>query len=320
MGSVLHGSARTTARVRAELQGSKESSRALAVRYGLNPKTVLKWRKRTTTSDAPMGPKDPRSTVLTPAEEAIVVAFRQKTLLPLDDVLGCLKDTIPGLSRSALHRCLQRHGISRLPKDETADKRSQFKTYAIGYVHIDSCELRHAEGKLHMFLAIDRVSKFTYVEFHARIGSKIGADFLRAVAEVFPYQIHTVLTDNGMAFADLPKNRSGPTAMMRGHPFDRACWELGIEHRLTKPYHPWTNGQAERMNRTIKDATIKIFHYDCLESLKAHVLVFVTAYNFAKHLKALRWRTPYQAICDAWISDPSPFKINPHHLIPRPHI
>jgi transposase-like protein len=319
MGSVLHGSARTTPRLRAELQASKESSRALAARYGLNPKTVRKWRKRTTTADAPMGPKAPKSTVLTPAEEAIVVAFRQKTLLPLDDVLGCLRDTIPNLSRSALHRCLQRHGISRLPKEETTDKRSRFKTYEIGYVHIDSCELRHTDGKLHMFLAIDRVSKFTYVEFHERIGSKIGAAFLRTVAEIFPYQIHTVLTDNGMAFADLPKNRTGPTAMMRGHPFDRACWDLGVEHRLTKPYHPWTNGQAERMNRTIKDATVKVFHYDDLESLKAHVLAFVTAHNFAKHLKALRWRTPYQAICDAWTKDPSIFKIDPRHLIPGPH-
>jgi transposase-like protein len=76
----------------------------LAARYGLNAKTVAKWRKRTTTADAPMGPKKPKSTVLTPAEEAIVVAFRQKTLLPLDDVLGCLRDAIPHLSRSALQQ------------------------------------------------------------------------------------------------------------------------------------------------------------------------------------------------------------------------
>ena len=174
MGSLLHGSARTTPCVRAELQASQESGRALAARYGLNPKTVRKWPKRTTTVDAPMGPKVPKSTVLTPAEEAIVVAFRQKTMLPLDDVLGCLKDTIPNLSRSALHRCLQRHGISRLPVAETADERKRFKTYEIGYVHIDSCELRHADGKLIMFLAIDRVSKFTYVEFHSKAGKMAG--------------------------------------------------------------------------------------------------------------------------------------------------
>src|SRR3954463_5005160 len=59
--------------------------------------------------------------------------------------------------------------------------------------------------------------------------------------------------------------------------------------------------------------------YETLASLSAHVLAFVTAYNFAKHLKALRWRTPFQAICDAWTRDPAPFKINPHHLIPGPH-
>lgn len=112
MGSVLHGCARTTPRVRAELQASKESTRALAAaHYGLNTKTVTKWRKQTTTADALMGPRVPKSTVLTPAEEAIVVAFRQKTLLPLDDLLGSLKDTIPHLSHSTLHRCLQRHGI-----------------------------------------------------------------------------------------------------------------------------------------------------------------------------------------------------------------
>jgi hypothetical protein len=120
MAGVLHGCARTTPRIRAELQASQESSRALAAQCGLNPKTVAKWRKRTVTTDAPMGPKTSRSTVLTPAEEAIVVEFRRRTLLPLDDVLGCLRDTIPRLSRSALHRCLQQQSISRLPAAETA--------------------------------------------------------------------------------------------------------------------------------------------------------------------------------------------------------
>jgi hypothetical protein len=107
MGSVLHGSARTTPRVRAELQAPQASTRTLAARYGLNPKRVAKWRRRSTTADAPMGP----------LEEAVVVEFRRRTLLPLDDVLGRLRESIPALSRSALHRCLQRHDISRLPRD-----------------------------------------------------------------------------------------------------------------------------------------------------------------------------------------------------------
>jgi transposase InsO family protein len=305
----LHGSARTTPRVRAELQAAQATTRALAASYGLNPKTVAKWRGRTTTADRPMGPSRARSSVLTEAEEAIVVEFHRRTLLPLDDVLGCLRDAIPKLIASALHRCLVHHGISRLPRDEaTAAKRQRFAETRIGYVHIDVCELRLAQGKLFMFLAIDRVSKFAHVAFFDANTKVNGAAFLRQVVAVFPYRIHTVPTDNGMAFADLSKNRGRYPemgAVFDGHIFDRVCDGHGIQHRLTKPCHPWTNGQVERMNRTVKEATIKAFHYPDPEALRAHVLAFVTAYNFAKHLKALRWRTPFQAVCDAWEADPS---------------
>jgi transposase InsO family protein len=295
----------------------------LAGRHGLNPKTVAKWRRRRSTADARMGPARPRSTVPTEAEEAIVVESRRRTLLPLDDVLGCLRETIPKLSRSALHRCPQRRGISRLPQgEEKASKRKRFAETKIGYVHIDVCELRLAQGKLFMSLAIDRVSKLVHVGFLDANTEANGAAFLREVVEVFPYRIHTVLTDNGMAFADLPKNRGRYPeieAIFGGHIFDRVCREHGITHKLTEPYHPWTNGQAERMNRTVKDATIKAFHYPELEAPRTHVLAFVAAYNFAKHLKALRWRTPFQAIREAWKGAPSIFKIDPHHLFPGPH-
>jgi hypothetical protein len=133
---------------------------------------------------------------LTPAEEAIVVAFRQKTLLPVDDVLGCLKDTIPISAASALHRCLQRHGVSRLPAEETQERVRGSRPTRSTNVHIDSCELRHADGKLVMFLAIDRVSKFTYVQFHDSAGKMEGSAFLNVVVEVFPYKIHTLLPLN----------------------------------------------------------------------------------------------------------------------------
>src|SRR3954464_622018 len=152
MAAGIHGSARTTPRVRAELQASQATARGLAARYRLNPKAVAKWRSRSSTADARMGPARPRSTVLTEAEEAIVVAFRRRTLPPLDDMLGCLRETIPKLSRSALHRCLQRHGISRLPQAK-ASKRKRFAETRIGSVHIDVCELRLVQGKIFMFLA-----------------------------------------------------------------------------------------------------------------------------------------------------------------------
>src|ERR671912_255617 len=130
MGQVLHGSATTTEAVRRAIQVSEESVRALARRYGISPTTVQKWRKRTTVADERMGPKQARSTVLSVEEEAVIVAFRRHTLLPLDDCLYALQPTIPHLTRSSLHRCLQRHGIARLPDVEGAEpERSRFKAY-----------------------------------------------------------------------------------------------------------------------------------------------------------------------------------------------
>jgi hypothetical protein len=87
---------------------------------------------------------------------------------------------------------------------------------------------------------------------------RAAAAFLEALVQAAPYRIHTVLTDNGIQFADLPKNRQGPTARFRGHPYDRLSFLHEIEHRLTRPNHPWTNGQVGRMNRTIKEATVKL--------------------------------------------------------------
>jgi hypothetical protein len=163
MGQILHGSAKTTHAVRAAMQRSKASAKQLAERYDLDPKTVAKWKKRDFVEDAPMGPKTARSTVLTPEEEAIAVAFRKHTLLPLDDCLYALQPTIPHLTRSSLHRLFQRHDISRLPEVEGDKKpKKAFKTYPIGYFHIDIAEVRAEQGKLHLFVAIDRTSKLAF--------------------------------------------------------------------------------------------------------------------------------------------------------------
>ena len=151
MGQVLHGSATTTEAIHRAIQHSQESLRTLAQRYGVNPKTVAKWKKRRTVRVLPTGPKVPKSTVLSIEEEAVIVAFRRHTLLPLDDCLYALQATIRHLTRSSLHRCLQRHCISRLPEVEgdKPDKR-KFKTYPIGYFHIDIAEVRTAAGKLYL--------------------------------------------------------------------------------------------------------------------------------------------------------------------------
>lgn len=331
MGHVLHGCATTTEAIRRAIQRSEASVRTLARRHGISATTVQKWRKREATSDARMGPKQISSSVLTVEQEAMIVAFRRHTLLPLDDCLYALQATIPGLTRSSLHRCLQRHGISRLPDPEATPARKRFKAYPIGFVHIDIAEVRTEQGKLHLFVAIDRTSKFAFVQLHEKATRRIGANFLRAVAEAVPFKIHTVLTDNGVQFTHNLPDRSTPEQeaaieaywAARGEPrvylvhaFDHACTELGIEHRKTKPYHPWTNGQVERMNRTIKEATVRRYHYGTHDELRAHLQLFVDAYNYGRRLKAIRGLTPYEAVCQSWTKQPKQFKVDPSNDTP----
>ena len=312
MGQILHGSATTTEAVRRAIQHSQESLRALAKRYGINQKTVAKWKKRVSVADVPTDPKNPSSTVLTIEEEAVIVTFRRYTLLPLDDCLYALQPTIPHLTRSSLHRCLQRHGIGRLP-DVEGDKptKQKFKSYPIGYFHIDIAEVQTAEGKLYLFVAIDRTSKFAYAELHEKAGKMAAAQFLRNLIATVPYAIHTVLTDNGIQFTNQDRHRYAFI-----HIFDRVCREHGIEHRLTKIKHPWTNGQVERMNRTIKEATVKRFHYDDHDQLRRHLADFVLAYNFGRRLKTLKGLTPYEHICKCWTNEPERFTLNPIHQMP----
>ena len=326
MGQVLHGCATTTEAVRRAIQHSQESLRVLAKRYGINPKTVAKWKGRGSVSDRPTGPKEAKSTVLSIEDEAIVVAFRRHTLLPLDDCLYALQATIPHLTRSSLHRCLQRHGISRLPEvDGDKPGRRKFKTYAIGYFHIDIAEVRTAEGKLHLFVAIDRTTKFAFVQLHEKATTRVAGDFLRALIKAVPYRIHTILTDNGIQFTDPRSPGSAVFAIkqaiaageiFRAHAFEYVCAENDIDHRLTKPKHPWTNGQVERMNRTIKDATVKRFHYEAHDQLRAHLADFVNAYNFARRLKTLKGLTPYEAICKTWTKEPDRFTFDPLQQMP----
>ena len=212
MGQVSHGSARATEAVRRAIQGSQESLRALAARHGTNQKTVRKWKGRTSVSDRRTGPEEPRSTVLSPEQEAMVVAFRRHALVPLDDCLYALQATIPHLTRSSLHRCLERRGISRLPEVE-GDKpaRGKLSGYPIGFFHIDIAEVSTAEGKLHLFVAVDRTSKFAFAQLLDRADMAAASGFLEALIEA---------------------RRTGSTpAHRQRHPVRRVCPRTGAGRR-----------------------------------------------------------------------------------------
>ena len=141
-----------------------------------------------------------------------------------------------------MHRCLKRHGISRLP-ETGGDKpaRKPFKAYPIGYFHIDIAEVRTEQGKLHLFVAIDRTSKFAFAQLHERATTRIAANFLRALLQTVPYRAHTVLTDNGQHFttpgniasaAPLIREALERGEIFRAHSFELACAQNRIDHRL----------------------------------------------------------------------------------------
>jgi transposase InsO family protein len=141
-------------------------------------------------------------------------------------------------------------------------------------------EVRTEEGRLYLLAAIDRTSKFAYVELHEKVTTGIAGDFLRALIQAVPYRVHTVLTDHGIHFAT-PSNTASAAPLIRkalargktvwAHAFEFACAQNKIDHRLTKPRHPWTNGQVERMNRTLKDATVRRHYCEGHDQLRQHL-------------------------------------------------
>ena len=138
---------------------------------------------------------------------------------------------------------------------------------------------------------------------------------MEQLLKVVPYRIHTIFTDNGIQFAEQPRNRN--TASSSQMRFDMICEANEIEHRLTKPNQPWTNGQVERMNRTIMEATVKRYHDDNHHQLRTHLADFMAAYPFARRLKTHSALTPYEYVCKIWTSDPDRFFINLTHKMPE---
>lgn len=317
MGKILHGTATTTHAIRAKIQASEESVLELAERHNINPKTAHKWKNRDTVEDQKCGCKPGQGSVLTGLDEAVIIEARRKTLLPLDDLLDLLQPRIPVLTRPNLHRCLQRHGISRLadllPPDEKKIAKA-FKDYQPGFVHIDTAQINLGKDKWYLLVAIDRATRYVYLELHDNKRMETATEFLRETMQQYPFKIEKILTDNGIEFsynllvkAKQPKNKI--------HPFVALCQEHGIEHRTTLVKHPWTNGMVEAMNKKIKANTVKRFHYDSVDELKSHLFAYLMNYNFNLKLRAIGRMTPFDSILQWFDKLPAIFTTNPDQLI-----
>jgi transposase InsO family protein len=195
-------------------------------------------------------------------------------------------------------------------KGDTPQKKT-FKPYPLGDFHSDLADVRTEEGPLSLCVAIDRTATFASAELHPEAIKTVAAPFLRQLSAAVPYRSHTVLTDHGIQFTNRQRDHDAFQ-----HIFGRVCQEHRIEHRLTNTHHPWTNGQVERMNRTLKEATVKKYDYQTHQHRKEHLYAFLMAYNFAKRLKTLRGLTPDESICQGWQQEPERLTVNPcHHTL-----
>ncbi|ANX03372.1 IS481 family transposase [Immundisolibacter cernigliae] len=313
----LHKQARTTPHVRAQIAASDEPVAVLARRFGVTEPTIYKWKRRPDVYDRPHTAHRLQTT-LTPGQEAIVVYLRRALLLPLDDLLAVTREFLcPDVSRSGLDRCLRRHGVGNLralrPAPDKAVSKT-FKTYVPGFVHVDVKylpQMADEDRRRFLFVAIDRATRWVYVALKADKSARSARAFLSALATACPVRITRLLTDNGTEFTDrlFGSRARAPTGT---HEFDRLCQELGIEHRLTPPRHPQTNGMVERFNGRIADL-LRTHHFRSSEDLEQTLHRYVTLYNHHLPQKALNAQTPAQALQHWYASKPELFHRRPNN-------
>jgi IS30 family transposase len=254
---VLHANATTTPRTRSYIQRSKKSVAELASELGVCETTIRRWRSRTTVNDRSHQPHR-MAISLSAMEETLVCELRTSLQLPLDDIVEVMRRCVNGkLSRSAIHRCLQRHGISQRKKPDKPSV-GVFEQATVGFIHFDLKHLPALERrKSYAFVAIDRATRYVYVEILQKRDAKTSVGFLTRFLAHFPHPVHTILTDNGAEFTDrfaVDMKNKPPGKPSGKHPFDLICTGHNINHKLTRPYRPQTNGMVERFNRRLAEA------------------------------------------------------------------
>lgn len=306
----LHKNARTTPAIRAELQAATGSHEALAERYGISISTVRKWRKRTDVQDR-SHTAHRLQTTLSLEQEGLAVELRKTLRLSLDDLLVVVREFLnPSASRSGLDRCLRRHGVGSLQGLEPevpSQPPKTFKAYEPGFVHMDVKylpQMPDETSRRYLFVAIDRATRWVYVAIKPRKTASAAQSFLKALHKAAPFRIHRLLTDNGSEFTDRLFNKTG--APSGDHEFDQLCADLGIEHRLTRPRTPQTNGMVERFNGRISEV-LATNRFVSGEDLSETIERYVWLYNHHLPQLALQHRTPILALKDWQKTNPELF-------------
>ena len=311
----LHANATTTPKVRSEIQSSDEPVAVLARRFGVSETTIRRWRGRTSPDDR-SHIRHNLGQATSPVEEAIIAELRRLGGLSLDDITEVMHRCVnPGLSRSSVWTALRRAGLSGRQRRIAAEGESgevsrpqPFEAAPFGYVHVDLRYLAKLAGRgEYVFVAIERATRFAWIEIMPdRSATRVAAAMARFLA-AFGHKVHTVLTDNGSEFTDrfsgnVPTRTGRPSGR---HDFDRLCAAHAIEHRLTRPYTPKTNGMVERFNRRLGEAISGAFQspkdprrretFATQAERAAFLHAFVEAYNHTR-LRCIGYNAPVQLL------------------------
>jgi transposase-like protein len=309
-----HSNASTNLHIRFDISKSNLTNYELANKYNISEPTVSKWKNRDNLEDKSSRPHKIHYS-LNDIQKALIISIRRSTWLPLEEIFEMVLSTNPNISRSAVYRTFVNEKINKVPVKEK-DKAKKFKEYEPGYLHIDVTYLPKFDGvKYYLFVAIDRATRNLYYLVYNAKTSENAEDFMSKCLVFFPFGITHVLTDNGLEFTNkLIMSKKG-NYCQKPSKLDIVCEKNNIEHRLTKPATPKTNGMIERANGTIKDNTIKRTDYNNKTEMMDELLKFLMYYNlYRRHgslRKELNVKTPFEAI-EKWFEiKPEIFKENP---------
>lgn len=319
MSQEYHSNATTNVHIRTQICNSDLSNNILAQKYNISLKTVRKWKNRHEQTDKSSRPHNIEYAICE-VLAAIIISLRSTTWLSKEEIFDIVSTDENKISLSSIYRLFVKHAINRIPKEKRAIAK-KFKEYEPGFLHIDVTYLPSFNGqKRYLFVAIDRATRFLYYRIYDEKTAANAQDFLdRCIYEEFPFVIDYVLTDNGLEFTNRLIISKKGTACEKPSKFDVNCEKHGIEHRLTKPHTPQTNGMVERVNGTIKNATILRTKYKCLEEMSVDLNKHLIYYNlYRRHgslKRELNVRTPFEALCKWYALKPELFYISPFDFI-----
>ena len=315
MQQVYHANASTNLNIRTQIQNNLRSNSVLASQFGVSQQTISKWKNRNFIQDASCKPLKIEY-ALSDLEKELVISLRKSSWMALDEVWEILLEKNPKISRSSVYRTLVTEQINKVPREQR-EKANKFKEYEPGFLHIDVTYLPKFDKKPHyLFVAIDRCTRAMIYWVYEHKTAENTENFMDKCLTFFPFDITHILTDNGLEFTNrLLVSKKGDKCTKLSK-MDLKCLENNIEHRLTAPFTPKTNGMVERVNGTIKNNTILTNQYETKNLMNQDLARFLSFYNLHRRhgslRKELQVKTPYQAIEKWYNLKPEIFKINPN--------